>query len=145
MGKNHQLPTPQKSKIDTKNFQELLFLKGPVTFSKAHHCGALQPFRECMFLVGIGVLGIRTSNPIKLPLAPRLQLQPTHGPSCGRTTFGSFMWKTSRIKNAAFRGEKRKVKLRIPPTLGKTLLGCPRKLGSMVSKWVISPQFIPHL
>ena len=33
-------PTPQKSNIDTK---KLPCLKGPVTFSKAHHFGALQP------------------------------------------------------------------------------------------------------
>ena len=32
--------TPQKSNIDTKNCH---VLKGPVTFSKAHHFGALQP------------------------------------------------------------------------------------------------------
>ena len=32
--------TPQKSNIDTNNCH---FLKGPVTFSKAHHFGALQP------------------------------------------------------------------------------------------------------
>ena len=25
------------------------------------------------------------------------------------------------------------------------VLGCPRKLGSMVSKWVISPQYIPFI
>ena len=36
--------TPQQSNIDTKNGP---FLKGPVTFSKAHHFGALHvSFRE---------------------------------------------------------------------------------------------------
>ncbi len=36
----YYLITPQKTNIDTQNWP---CLKGPVTFSKAHHFGALQP------------------------------------------------------------------------------------------------------